>query len=529
MIIALLALLSVAQTDLSASISTSFAPPASVGAIVVFQDEVDNVGGSEATNIVLAHQVPVGTTFSSAQSSPGWSCANGAGARSSCVLTVPILAVDDSTSANFAVSVVSSVGMISSRFTVIAEGDTNLVNNAASMNLDATRVISTVIVASQARIGTQLCTATEGCDRTAYYATHPPAEPVNTPSNVARLLVPSNFSGSTDLPMVIMLHALDSTADTMSQQWGNWFPQNVTAQQYFLLLPQGTMGITNHRHWNATDVCCWQNAGFSSSAAARDDVRYIRELIQSAIALYHIDPARVYVMGFSNGAFMSYRLACEIPEMLAAIAPAAGAPYQNELMCVGSAPVSVLHMHGTCDPSVRFSDSSSDCDNDPSTPPVSDRADVPGAVQSLSRFAAKAGCDTSQLVTRSPNFDMWHVHTESGISGTVGGPLDTTPRGFDAGCAAGYDFDLWEISKATHALWIEYQPTAIPDGILPAARVYSWLSAHSRPSTTPPPPTVVCGNGIIEDGEQCDNGASNNDQSTCSLHCHTQSLTCTWQ
>jgi len=39
---------------------------------------------------------------------------------------------------------------------------------------------------------------------------------------------------------------------------------------------------------------------------------------------YNIDPKRVYVTGISNGAIMSYRLACELSSKITAIAPVDG-------------------------------------------------------------------------------------------------------------------------------------------------------------------------------------------------------------
>ena len=55
-----------------------------------------------------------------------------------------------------------------------------------------------------------------------------------------------------------------------------------------------------------------------------DDVGFISALIDLMIKDYNMDPNRVYMTGISNGAIMSYRLACEIPHKIAAIAPVDG-------------------------------------------------------------------------------------------------------------------------------------------------------------------------------------------------------------
>ena len=40
-------------------------------------------------------------------------------------------------------------------------------------------------------------------------------------------------------------------------------------------------------------------------------------MIQQISAEFNIDPDRVYVIGVSNGGFMSYRLACDFSEIIA--------------------------------------------------------------------------------------------------------------------------------------------------------------------------------------------------------------------
>ena len=56
-----------------------------------------------------------------------------------------------------------------------------------------------------------------------------------------------------------------------------------------------------------------------------DDVGFFTILIENLSQEFTIDPHRIFVTGISNGAMMSYRLAIEISEKIAAIAPVAGA------------------------------------------------------------------------------------------------------------------------------------------------------------------------------------------------------------
>ncbi|HTV25070.1 MAG TPA: PHB depolymerase family esterase [Polyangiaceae bacterium] len=85
-----------------------------------------------------------------------------------------------------------------------------------------------------------------------------------------------------------------------------------------------------------------------------DDVGFLSALASALAAEFHIDPAHVYATGFSNGAGMAHRLACE-SGVFSAIAPVGGYPPSHILeRCNNSQPVSVLDVHGTADPVVPY-------------------------------------------------------------------------------------------------------------------------------------------------------------------------------
>jgi len=84
-----------------------------------------------------------------------------------------------------------------------------------------------------------------------------------------------------------------------------------------------------------------------------DDVVFIRELIDRFKSIYNVDPDRVYVTGHSRGGMMSYRLGCELSDLVAAIAPVSGnmatASGSADVPCAPTNPVSILAIHGTAD------------------------------------------------------------------------------------------------------------------------------------------------------------------------------------
>jgi len=96
------------------------------------------------------------------------------------------------------------------------------------------------------------------------------------------------------------------------------------------------------------------NAGNCCGAAQKgniDDVGFIREVIHRVERQAAIDPRRVFATGMSNGAMMSWRLACQAPE-IRAIAPVEGT--DNSLSCKPSHPVAVIEFHSVDDPNVPF-------------------------------------------------------------------------------------------------------------------------------------------------------------------------------
>ena len=82
-----------------------------------------------------------------------------------------------------------------------------------------------------------------------------------------------------------------------------------------------------------------------------DDVGFVRVILDRLLDTGHVDPL-VDATGMSNGAMMSYRLAAEMSEQIAAIAPVAGTMELDGVM--PRQPVSVLHFHGTDDEFVPF-------------------------------------------------------------------------------------------------------------------------------------------------------------------------------
>lgn len=151
--------------------------------------------------------------------------------------------------------------------------------------------------------------------------------------------VPTGYDGQTATPVVLDLHGRAFTAQAQSELSG----MNALADQegFIVVHPQGV-----GRTWNG-GVCCGE-----ASRDNIDDVGFISALLDNLQQELCVDTRRVYATGMSNGAFLAHRLACELSERVAAIAPVAGVMGLGS--CTPSRPVPVLHFHGDADQVVRY-------------------------------------------------------------------------------------------------------------------------------------------------------------------------------
>jgi polyhydroxybutyrate depolymerase len=118
-------------------------------------------------------------------------------------------------------------------------------------------------------------------------------------------------------------------------------------EQVLVLAPDGAKGSDDKRGWND----CRADA---TTNPHTDDVGLIGALIDKAVAEHQADPARVYVIGTSNGGAMAYRLATEIGARLAGIAAISALWPANSLCPMPSRPLPVLIVHGTADKVVPY-------------------------------------------------------------------------------------------------------------------------------------------------------------------------------
>ncbi|MGO8688111.1 MAG: alpha/beta hydrolase family esterase [Thermoguttaceae bacterium] len=155
--------------------------------------------------------------------------------------------------------------------------------------------------------------------------------------------VPSSYDPKKPTPVVLCLHGAWTNAAVQIAFCG----LNDKADQagFIVVYPNGR-GVGKLLFWNS---------GMAPTRPGRpptDDVAYIAAVLDDLEGVVHVDKRRVYATGISNGGMMCYRLAAELSDRIAAIAPISGTMSMDTAR--PTRPVPVLHFHGTADTFVPY-------------------------------------------------------------------------------------------------------------------------------------------------------------------------------
>jgi len=158
--------------------------------------------------------------------------------------------------------------------------------------------------------------------------------------------VPKSYRGG-PTAMLLALHGGGGSADYQADDSKYRLISKSEQAGFIAVFPNG------YSRFRSGILGTW-NAGACCAAAVRnkiDDVGFIRELIARVETQANIDKRRSFATGMSNGAMMSWRLACEAPE-IRAIAPVEGT--DNTATCNPAHPVPVIEFHAVNDEMVNF-------------------------------------------------------------------------------------------------------------------------------------------------------------------------------
>lgn len=184
-------------------------------------------------------------------------------------------------------------------------------------------------------------------------------------------------------PLLLVLHSFGGTWQRMEHI--GQFQRRAARRGYVV-----AYGVGAKRSWDADGCCGWSNAHHAK------DVEYLADVVADVRRrVPGIDPRRIYLTGFSNGAMMTLHALCERPRLFAAGVGVAGALVGR---CRGGAPIHYLEIHGTSDEVVPYAGGRIDWLH-ATFPPVSD---LPGTI------AARAPGSVVRIRTH-PCAHVWPV------------------------------------------------------------------------------------------------------------------------
>lgn len=180
------------------------------------------------------------------------------------------------------------------------------------------------------------------------------------------LHVPESLDPERPAPLVVVLHGAFSTGEATARFSG--FGELAEREGFVVMYPEGVGLFGFLQHWNA---------GFCCAVAQQrdvDDLGFLREAISEVKDRLRIDPARIYLVGTSNGGMMAFHYAASHPEEIAAVATVAASvggrlifePHDgfvgrrtsgmkpSSLLESGGTHVPVLMFHGNADETVPF-------------------------------------------------------------------------------------------------------------------------------------------------------------------------------
>lgn len=264
------------------------------------------------------------------------------------------------------------------------------------------------------------------------------AQSVNLGRGDIPLTVSAAYDANTATPLIVLLHGFGSSGPSQDAYLG--ISNLADAYGFIFVAPTGNTDPVGTSFWNATPACC----DFFNSGV--DDSGYIASIIDEIKADYNIDARRVYLIGHSNGGYMSYQVAYDHSNTIAAIVSLAGASHIEERPAPVS-PVHILQIHGTADGLVFYAGGAN----------VGNQ--YPGAMASVTTWANYNGC--TSVSTAGEQRDL-----VVNIDGN-----ETTTLAFQTGCKTGGSAELWTMNGGPHV-------PAISATF--AQQVVEWLYAHAK-------------------------------------------------
>jgi len=239
------------------------------------------------------------------------------------------------------------------------------------------------------------------------------------------LHLPPQISEKKNIPVILNFHGGGGKAKRYQSYTG--MDKIADEVGFIVIYPDGTSFWGRRlESWNAGKCCGYANKN------EVDDVGFVRAIIDDISSKIAIDRNRVYATGYSNGAMMAYRLAVEAGDVIAAIAPVAGAMMVDSF--TPTTPVPVLHIHSIDDPRALYKGGLG-----PRFPYTTKRVNHESVERSIKNWAIYNQCAPQA----KPKRDLF------GANGTAMAGQSATLFVYDD-CKDGKEVALWQLREIGH-------------------------------------------------------------------------------
>jgi polyhydroxybutyrate depolymerase len=161
---------------------------------------------------------------------------------------------------------------------------------------------------------------------------------------------PSSIKPGERLPIVFYFHGAGGSADGSARVYG--WSEKAEAEHFFAVFPEG-LGVRPDAEGSfLLNPHIWRDGRPDIKSTQIDDVHFFTTLLDQLEGALPVDPHRVYVTGFSNGAGMTFTLGSKFPDRIAAIAPVSSETFVNVQTL--ARPLPVYYLVGKADPLVPF-------------------------------------------------------------------------------------------------------------------------------------------------------------------------------
>lgn len=171
---------------------------------------------------------------------------------------------------------------------------------------------------------------------------------INGTNRYYKLHVPKSYQIKNPPPLIMSLHG--GGGDMNIQSNDNFYHIISKSEEagFLAVFPNGFSKFKSGKlaTWNA-GKCCGDARDKES-----DDILFIKNILIDLNQRIKFNNDKVFAIGMSNGAMMSYRIACELPHLFHAIAAVAGT--DNTERCEAKDAISIMHIHARDDDHVQF-------------------------------------------------------------------------------------------------------------------------------------------------------------------------------